>query len=114
MIRRPPRSTLFPYTTLFRSDGREDCAPDRDLGELPHHFRLPSALATSSRRLVIHQMPPSRTDPVETTSGNSSRTRQVVSGSGSCGTPVRKPIWSNGTAERNSTDVPPTSFKPSI
>src|SRR3712207_7475317 len=25
MIRRPPRSTLFPYTTLFRSDG-EDAA----------------------------------------------------------------------------------------
>src|SRR5258708_13671150 len=25
MIRRPPRSTLFPYTTLFRSAG---CAPD--------------------------------------------------------------------------------------
>src|SRR2546422_6143649 len=24
MIRRPPRSTLFPYTTLFRSDGRSD------------------------------------------------------------------------------------------
>src|SRR5258707_8984941 len=23
MIRRPPRSTLFPYTTLFRSDGRD-------------------------------------------------------------------------------------------
>src|SRR5690349_21918333 len=23
LIRRPPRSTLFPYTTLFRSDGRE-------------------------------------------------------------------------------------------
>src|SRR5256885_6477443 len=23
MIRRPPRSTLFPYTTLFRSDWRE-------------------------------------------------------------------------------------------
>src|SRR3712207_8073652 len=30
MIRRPPRSTLFPYTTLFRSDGagrREDVLP---------------------------------------------------------------------------------------
>src|SRR5438132_6065285 len=26
MIRRPPRSTLFPYTTLFRSRFRE-CAP---------------------------------------------------------------------------------------
>src|SRR2546430_12510290 len=24
MIRRPPRSTLFPYTTLFRSAGGED------------------------------------------------------------------------------------------
>src|SRR2546427_4970955 len=24
MIRRPPRSTLFPYTTLFRSDARCD------------------------------------------------------------------------------------------
>src|SRR2546427_8627741 len=24
MIRRPPRSTLFPYTTLFRSDAQED------------------------------------------------------------------------------------------
>src|SRR2546422_6143340 len=28
MIRRPPRSTLFPYTTLFRSD--YDCADDDD------------------------------------------------------------------------------------
>src|SRR3712207_9450640 len=24
MIRRPPRSTLFPYTTLFRSHGKSD------------------------------------------------------------------------------------------
>src|SRR5258708_22347926 len=29
MIRRPPRSTLFPYTTLFRSHGDEEQAqPD--------------------------------------------------------------------------------------
>src|SRR3989442_2014083 len=26
MIRRPPRSTLFPYTTLFRSESEEDFA----------------------------------------------------------------------------------------
>src|SRR5688572_32058707 len=26
MIRRPPRSTLFPYTTLFRSTGSSACA----------------------------------------------------------------------------------------
>src|SRR5256885_4886887 len=25
MIRRPPRSTLFPYTTLFRSPGSSQC-----------------------------------------------------------------------------------------
>src|SRR3712207_355532 len=28
MIRRPPRSTLFPYTTLFRSPWRNDKVPD--------------------------------------------------------------------------------------
>src|SRR3712207_7611672 len=38
MIRRPPRSTLFPYTTLFRSEQQHDVAPggveaeDRDHG----------------------------------------------------------------------------------
>src|SRR2546430_6725137 len=34
MIRRPPRSTLFPYTTLFRSD-RNHLQP---MLELVHHF----------------------------------------------------------------------------
>src|SRR3712207_8308029 len=29
MIRRPPRSTLFPYTTLFRSDVRRGRGGDR-------------------------------------------------------------------------------------
>src|SRR2546425_9305749 len=28
MIRRPPRSTLFPYTTLFRSPAGRDPVPD--------------------------------------------------------------------------------------
>src|SRR3712207_8911765 len=32
MIRRPPRSTLFPYTTLFRS--RDLAGEDRNLGPL--------------------------------------------------------------------------------
>src|SRR3712207_6975188 len=41
MIRRPPRSTLFPYTTLFRSlgvVGVEEalrCGPVDHLGQLP-------------------------------------------------------------------------------
>src|SRR2546426_5326408 len=47
MIRRPPRSTLFPYTTLFRSPGRQllhlsGCLCDQYVGE--------SELASSSRR----------------------------------------------------------------
>src|SRR3712207_8576652 len=33
MIRRPPRSTLFPYTTLFRSDGRVGDETYRALSE---------------------------------------------------------------------------------
>src|SRR2546430_10296388 len=36
MIRRPPRSTLFPYTTLFRSD--EACARERERGGSAIHF----------------------------------------------------------------------------
>src|SRR3712207_8203828 len=30
MIRRPPRSTLFPYTTLFRSFGRDPAGVGND------------------------------------------------------------------------------------
>src|SRR3712207_8611113 len=37
MIRRPPRSTLFPYTTLFRSAGRAD---RRRRGHAPGGLRL--------------------------------------------------------------------------
>src|SRR5688572_31818344 len=41
MIRRPPRSTLFPYTTLFRSTGDRDPkhsahAVGRDQGHMTH------------------------------------------------------------------------------
>src|SRR5689334_23968971 len=31
MIRRPPRSTLFPYTTLFRSTAQRAAVPRTDL-----------------------------------------------------------------------------------
>src|SRR3712207_9011136 len=35
MIRRPPRSTLFPYTTLFRSYRIHDSQVDAVLGHVP-------------------------------------------------------------------------------
>src|SRR3712207_8417371 len=45
MIRRPPRSTLFPYTTLFRSDGvvlaqQRRAAQDRGADGLRAHTYL--------------------------------------------------------------------------
>src|SRR5256885_7271746 len=50
MIRRPPRSTLFPYTTLFRSrlafdsNGSEDVVTRRDLLDLNRDAELPEAV----------------------------------------------------------------------
>src|SRR2546430_3416792 len=38
MIRRPPRSTLFPYPTLFRSHARDEPAPH--LGRHPQRVEL--------------------------------------------------------------------------
>src|SRR5262245_63300181 len=40
MIRRPPRSTLFPYTTLFRSPGLSQPARDGGDGELSGTHQL--------------------------------------------------------------------------
>src|SRR2546426_2727916 len=42
MIRRPPRSTLFPYTTLFRSErhGRRLAEIPLAEGALVQHFRV--------------------------------------------------------------------------
>src|SRR3712207_7905740 len=48
MIRRPPRSTLFPYTTLFRSLGRD-----------PGAGHDPRPVAAPERR-VVRQLPDRR------------------------------------------------------
>src|SRR3712207_8858515 len=53
MIRRPPRSTLFPYTTLFRSREREDRdqrLPDR-AGR--HDAAAPGVVGRPGRRAVL-------------------------------------------------------------
>src|SRR3712207_7233417 len=41
MIRRPPRSTLFPYTTLFRSDRAETIKALADPKSTPQTFGRP-------------------------------------------------------------------------
>src|SRR3712207_7867555 len=46
MIRRPPRSTLFPYTTLFRSQKRQ---------ELENYVRLEDAVSRIDGQLAAVQ-----------------------------------------------------------
>src|SRR2546422_6142920 len=54
MIRRPPRSTLFPYTTLFRSTRRAPC-------RLRHSSRKPSRKSRQRRPLHLLKPPSSST-----------------------------------------------------
>src|SRR3712207_7527156 len=47
MIRRPPRSTLFPYTTLFRSPGRRGHQPPGALPpDRPGDRQVPAGLTS--------------------------------------------------------------------
>src|SRR2546422_2838511 len=53
MIRRPPRSTLFPYTTLFRSARvfpRDPAAGELDPGRRADLVRQPPAVRLAVRR----------------------------------------------------------------
>src|SRR2546430_9624993 len=53
MIRRPPRSTLFPYTTLFRSIAHERALP---IGETVRILRdVCDALAYAHAHGVVHR-----------------------------------------------------------
>src|SRR3712207_7721806 len=61
MIRRPPRSTLFPYTTLFRSlkatvvdEGRATTAPAQESGEAPGPVTSAPNAAQGSERSEEH------------------------------------------------------------
>src|SRR2546422_6183769 len=55
MIRRPPRSTLFPYTTLFRSRSRGPAPPRRRRrGRPPGTAAVGRLLSHSSERSEEH------------------------------------------------------------
>src|SRR5256885_15325709 len=57
MIRRPPRSTLFPYTTLFRSDTgmRRLTRGDRVIDVSAREFDILRLLAEAAGRVVERQ-----------------------------------------------------------
>src|SRR5256886_13173752 len=52
MIRRPPRSTLFPYTTLFRSRNARNVA----LGNALPSFRFAVTQDLQWKRLSLHAL----------------------------------------------------------
>src|SRR5258708_24085356 len=51
MIRRPPRSTLFPYTTLFRSTGNSLSAEHLGLTD-PNRFGVDGRLHSTANQIV--------------------------------------------------------------
>src|SRR3712207_7867989 len=53
MIRRPPRSTLFPYTTLFRSLGQRNRAVERQRLALEHLSEYGRDLVALGARVAI-------------------------------------------------------------
>src|SRR5687768_18291842 len=63
MIRRPPRSTLFPYTTLFRSRSRErEAAHETDAHLALHGVALDGAgeLQRQRHRVLDRNLPGDR------------------------------------------------------
>src|SRR3712207_6933171 len=62
MIRRPPRSTLFPYTTLFRSG--KPCSGGRGSPFIAYATRFSGAIASASvmlrakRSVTVRSSPP--------------------------------------------------------
>src|SRR2546430_17359556 len=66
MIRRPPRSTLFPYTTLFRSRQSEDAdVAERQPARQEPQLNVPVGAAPSSEPLLgvpADRRPPAHVD----------------------------------------------------
>src|SRR3712207_7785061 len=65
MIRRPPRSTLFPYTTLFRSAAGEQgrVVGQRDGVEVPDGARVVrSRLVPGGWDVEVHHVEPCRSE----------------------------------------------------
>src|SRR2546426_4372733 len=80
MIRRPPRSTLFPYTTLFRSScpgrarvaQRLRCTQTAGQGPVPHVTSQKTRLTLQPARLLTRADEPRRNTDRKSTRLNSS------------------------------------------
>src|SRR5258708_16424892 len=90
MIRRPPRSTLFPYTTLFRSRRRRHCRT----GSRRRTVSLGSIVAEGTRERA-HCLPPvsgaSRRSTQDRKSTRLNSSHQIISYAVFCLTKKTKP-----------------------
>src|SRR5688572_31338847 len=81
MIRRPPRSTLFPYTTLFRSRCALPGAGSAGMGlvlyDMIQRSNIPCASVGRSKSAYIKRMQPSPTRSEEHTSELQSQSNLV-------------------------------------
>src|SRR3712207_8116777 len=80
MIRRPPRSTLFPYTTLFRSASASECAGSVDsTSVLRPAAAAAAAVAADAVVLPTPPLPVNSRTRVVPTSGDSERSEEHTS-----------------------------------
>src|SRR2546422_10104695 len=75
MIRRPPRSTLFPYTTLFRSVEAFEQGEDGEGGKALGRRR-------EARRLAVAITHAERLDPVGAVLGEVGKRERTADGAG--------------------------------
>src|SRR3989442_10547223 len=64
MIRRPPRSTLFPYTTLFRSSVKATTVQVASFGPYRVKVIVPVGLVPRVRCATSFTDPPAATEPL--------------------------------------------------
>src|SRR2546426_9727261 len=64
MIRRPPRSTLFPYTTLFRSDVPLEDVPhiQKEIIRQARDAKVPVIVATQMLESMVTHLRPTRAE----------------------------------------------------
>src|SRR5258708_29370025 len=82
MIRRPPRSTLFPYTTLFRSLPCDPIATPTGLLNVKLNILGPSTYASSVIKTVMVLLvspTPNRSVPADRKSTRLNSSHQIIS-----------------------------------
>src|SRR5260370_18876308 len=95
MIRRPPRSTLFPYTTLFRSVPDDRPSPIEQLNWATNASRLGSRSAVVPRVRPLVRGHRRWKDGHQGTTGYTIHASQSPAGGRESTTPHSTPTWNS-------------------